>query len=275
MNQPGICYLVGAGPGDPGLMTVRGMECLRRADVVFYDHLVSVDILDEVSATAERIYVGKQPGRHTLAQEQINRLLCRTVRVGHVVVRLKGGDPFVFGRGGEEALALAQAGLRFELVPGVTAGVAAAAYAGIPVTHRGISAAVTFVTGHESSDKDQHQTNWHEIARSSHTLCIYMGVRNLAAICARLMLHGRSPQEPAAVVEWGTLPRQRCVTGTLLDIAAKSVEQDLESPALIIVGEVVNLRGALKWFEKSPQGSNGHRHNQPPRTESENTVAVL
>lgn len=248
MTHPGVCYLVGAGPGDPELITVRGLKHLRRADVVYYDHLVSEALLEEAPRDAELIYVGKEAGRHTAPQERISALICDDVRRGKIVVRLKGGDPFIFGRGGEEAQALAKASLPFEVVPGVTAGVAAPAYAGIPITHRGISTAATFVTGHEAPDKPTSQTDWEALARYPHTLCIYMGVRNLPTICDRLIRGGRSPQEPVAVIEWGTHPHQRCITGTLRDIADRTRLQKVKPPAMVVVGEVVALRSALEWF---------------------------
>ncbi|MGB2801395.1 MAG: uroporphyrinogen-III C-methyltransferase, partial [Phycisphaerae bacterium] len=213
--NPGRVYLVGAGPGDPGLVTLRSIECLRGADVVVYDHLVSERLLDEAPDGAERIYVGKQAGRHTLSQDQINALLVERARAGCSVVRLKGGDPFVFGRGSEEALALADAGISFEVVPGVTAGVAAAAYAGIPVTHRGLASAVAFITGHETDDKDASALNWNALALWKGTLVFYMGVANLGSICENLMAHGLAANTPAAVVRWGTTPRQRVVAGTV------------------------------------------------------------
>ncbi len=246
MEQSGICYLVGAGPGDPGLLTVKGLACLRRAEVVLYDHLTSEEVLAEAPPGAERVYVGKRVGCHAAPQEEINRQLCALVRAGRVVVRLKGGDPFVFGRGGEEALALARAGLAFEVVPGVTAGVAAAAYAGIPVTHRGLATAVTFVTGHEAPG--DARTDWAALARGGQTLCVYMGVTHLPAIARALVAGGRAASEPAAVVEWGTWPRQRCVTGTLGDIAERARDEGVVPPALVVIGPVAALGAELAWF---------------------------
>ncbi|GAB4266097.1 MAG: hypothetical protein Kow0092_18800 [Deferrisomatales bacterium] len=257
MTRPGICYLVGAGPGDPDLITVRGLKCLRRADVVYYDRLVSPEIVEEAPAQARLVYVGKASGRHCVPQERISALLCGDVRQGLTVVRLKGGDPFVFGRGGEEALALARAGLPFEVVPGVTAGIAAPAYAGIPVTHRRVARAVTFVTGHEASDPEGAQTDWDGLARAAHTLCIYMGTKALPDIRDRLLEAGRSPEEPAAVIEWGTLPRQRCVVGVLADIAEKAAAANMRPPSLVVVGEVVALREQLDWFRPEPARPDG------------------
>jgi len=252
-NEPGVCYLVGAGPGDPGLITVRGLACLRRADVVYYDHLVAEELLREAPSGAQRHYVGKEAGHHTVPQDRICAFMCRDVRAGLTVVRLKGGDPFVFGRGAEEALALAQSGLPFEVIPGVTAGVAAPAYAGIPVTHRGTSTCVTFVTGHEAPGKPDDQTDWHALARHAHTLCIYMGVKNLPSIVDRLLEGGRPADEPAAIIERGTSDRQRCVCGTLSDIAAKAEVENVRPPALIVIGATVSLRETLGWFP--PKGA--------------------
>ncbi len=248
----GRVYLVGAGPGDPGLMTLRGLECLRTADTVVYDHLASEQFLDEVPDGAERIYVGKRAGKHTLSQDEINALLVERARAGRSVVRLKGGDPFVFGRGGEEALALADAGIPFEVVPGVTAGVAAAAYAGIPVTHRGLASAVAFVTGHETDDKDASALDWNSLALWKGTLVFYMGVANLASICENLMAHGLAANTPAAVVRWGTTPRQRVVAGTVQTLAERAREADFAPPAVIVIGEVALLRDRLAWFEQRP-----------------------
>lgn len=248
----GVCYLIGGGPGDPGLLTLRGRECLERADVVFYDYLASERLLDFAPERASRVCVGKAAGAHSVAQEETTRQLVEAVREGKIVARLKGGDPFVFGRGGEEALALAQAGLAFEIVPGITSAIAAAAYAGIPVTHRGLSTAVTLVTGHEAPGKAQAQTDWAALARGGQTLCIYMGMANLETIAAELIRHGRSPNEPVAVIRHGTLPTQRTVCGTLMDIAGKVEDAGLLPPGLIVVGAVTRLRETLQWFETKP-----------------------
>ncbi|HUT23985.1 MAG TPA: uroporphyrinogen-III C-methyltransferase [Sumerlaeia bacterium] len=251
-RDKGIVYLVGAGPGDPGLITVRGLECLRSAEVVVYDYLANPRLLEALPEGCERIYAGKQANRHTLAQDEINALLVEKCRQGKRVVRLKGGDPFVFGRGGEEALALREAGLRFEVVPGVTAGVAAAAYAGIPVTHRGLTSTLAFVTGHEKPDKESADIDWEPLAKGFGTVVFYMGVGNLPMIAERLRAHGRSDSTPVAVVRWGTWPRQETVTGTLADIAEKVEAAGLKPPAVIVVGEVVALREQLNWFERRP-----------------------
>jgi uroporphyrinogen III methyltransferase/synthase len=248
----GICYLVGAGPGDPGLITRRGLECLRKAEVVFYDRLANEALLNEAPEEARRLSVGKRPGAHSVRQEEICQRLCDAVAEGRTVVRLKGGDPFVFGRGGEEALALAAAGLCFEVVPGVTAGIAAAAYAGIPVTHRGLSTSVTFVTGHEDPEKPQAQTDWAALARAGGTLCLYMGMGNLRQIAAALISGGRSPETPAAIVQEGTRPEQRSLTATLESLADAADTQAVSAPALVIVGAVAGLREELRWFESRP-----------------------
>src|SRR6266540_2009756 len=210
----GKVYLVGAGPGDPGLLTVRGLELLRSAQVIVYDQLVNPALLDEAAPTAIKIFVGKRAGRHCIAQEEINQVLIAHARAGHEVVRLKGGDPFVFGRGGEEAEALAEAEIPFEVVPGITAGIAAPAYAGIPVTHRDDASAVAFVTGHEDPEKEDSALDYEALARFPGTLVFYMGVKALPRIAERLMAAGRDASERAAVVERGTLPGQRTVSST-------------------------------------------------------------
>ena len=248
----GCVYLVGAGPGDPGLMTVRGRDLLRRADAVVYDNLAARRLLDEAPPQAEMIYVGKQASAHTLRQEEINELLVRLGREGRQVVRLKGGDPFVFGRGGEEALALVEAGVRFEIVPGITAGVAAPAYAGIPVTHRGVTSSIALITGHETPDKDESDLDYAALANWPGTLVFYMGVKNLPKIAASLMEHGMDPATPAALVRWGTTARQETVTGTLSDITEVAARAGIKPPSLIVVGHVVALRQSISWFEGRP-----------------------
>jgi len=248
----GRVYLVGAGPGDPGLLTLRGRDVLGLADVVVYDALISERLLDHAPAEAERIYVGKRASQHTLPQEGINALLVEKAQAGATVVRLKGGDPYVFGRGGEEALALVEAGIDFEVVPGVTAAVAAPACAGIPVTHRHVASGVAFVTGHEADDKVDPALDWDALARWPGTLVFYMGVRNLAAISENLIAHGRSAETPAAAVRWGATPRQKTITGTLATLPQTAGEAGLEPPAIIVVGDVVRLRDRLQWFERRP-----------------------
>jgi len=245
-------YLVGAGPGDPGLVTVRAVACLRQAEVVIYDHLANPRLLDEAPLDAERTYVGKQAGSHALPQGRINALLVRLAREGKRVVRLKGGDPFVFGRGGEEALALADAGVPFEIVPGVTAGVAAPAYAGIPVTHRGLAADVTFVTGHEDPAKPGSDVDWPALARLPGTLVVYMGMGRLGEIADALTAAGKPADTPTAVVRWGTTAHQQTVTGTLGTIADEVRQQGLRPPGVVVVGAVATLRDRLSWFERRP-----------------------
>jgi uroporphyrinogen III methyltransferase / synthase len=248
-----MIYLVGSGPGDPGLFTVKGVRCMEEADAIVYDRLAPAALLGYARPEAEKIYVGKKPGNPTMSQEEINALLVDLGRAGKTVVRLKGGDPYIFGRGGEEALALNEAGLPFEVVPGVTSGVAAPAYAGIPVTHRNVSTSVAFVTGHEDPTKDRTDVDWVKLANSADTLVLYMGVGRLAEISKGLIAAGRSQETPVACVRWGTVPEQRTVTGTLEDIADRVAEADLKPPAIIVVGDVVALReGGLDWYERRP-----------------------
>ncbi len=245
-------FLVGAGPGDPGLITVKGRNCLQQADVVIYDYLASPSLLNHVNPHSEIIYVGKKGGDHTLSQERINDLLVEKAKAGHTVCRLKGGDPFIFGRGGEEAEALIEAGIPFEVVPGVTSAIAAPAYAGIPLTHRRYTATVAFVTGHEDPEKDASNIDYAALAKGIGTLVFLMGVKNLAHIVDRLVANGRSDQTPVAVVRWGTSTSQVTVTGILGDIVEKVRQARLKAPAIIVVGEVVGLRKTMKWFESRP-----------------------
>ncbi|HEX8360208.1 MAG TPA: uroporphyrinogen-III C-methyltransferase [Longimicrobium sp.] len=247
----GTVYLVGAGPGDPGLLTLRAAELLARADVLVYDALVSPAIVER-AARAERVYVGKRGGEHTRTQDEINRLLVELAGRFHTVVRLKGGDPFVFGRGGEEALVLREAGVPFEVVPGITSGVAGPAYAGIPVTQRGVTSSVALVTGHEDPTKDDTDLDWAHLARGVGTLVFYMGVGKMADNFRRLMEGGRSPDTPAAAVESGTYPRQRTVAGTLATLPALVREAGIGAPSVVVVGEVVALREQLAWYDRRP-----------------------
>jgi uroporphyrinogen III methyltransferase / synthase len=248
----GIVYLVGAGPGDPRLASVRAVELIARADVILYDRLVSPLLLERARADAELVYVGKEPGRPTLPQDEINHTLVAHAGEGKAVVRLKGGDPFVFGRGGEEAEALAQAGIPFEVVPGVTAAVGASAYAGIPVTHRDEASAVAFVTAHEDAGKEETALDWQALAAFPGTLVFYMGVRALPDVTGALLRNGRAPDEPAAVVEHGTLPNQRTVVGTLREIAELAREAGIGPPAVTIVGSVAAMHERLSWIERAP-----------------------
>ncbi len=248
----GKVFLVGAGPGDPALMTRRSLELIAAADAILYDRLIPSGALDGARSGTVLRYVGKQPGGHSMTQEAINELLVELGGRGLSVVRLKGGDPFVFGRGGEEAQALVEAGITFEVVPGVTAGMAAPAYAGIPVTHRDEASAVALVTGHEDPEKPDTALDWPALAAFPGTLVLYMGVGNLAAIAGRLIEGGRGADEPVAVVERGTLPGQRTVGGTLADIAERVTETGIRPPAITVVGPVALLRERLAWIERRP-----------------------
>ncbi|MEZ4483624.1 MAG: uroporphyrinogen-III C-methyltransferase [Syntrophotaleaceae bacterium] len=250
--KQGIVYLIGAGPGDPGLITVKGRDCLRRAEVVVYDYLANPALLAEAPAEAERIYVGKTRGQHHTPQPQINALLVERGQRGQIVARLKGGDPYVFGRGGEEAEELQAAGVPFEVVPGISAGFAAAAYAGIPLTHRDFTTSLGLVTGHENPLKKVSNLDWQKLATGVGTLVFYMGMTNLALIAEQLVANGRDPQTPVAVIRWGTTPQQQTVTATLEDVVAKVAEAGLKPPAVIVVGEVVRLRDKLRWFDQRP-----------------------
>lgn len=261
-------FLVGAGPGDAGLITLKGLRYLQSADVIIYDYLVNPALLAHARADAKLIFVGKKGFSEHITQDEINALLVNEAQregerslaeersqegssasVQRTIIRLKGGDPFVFGRGGEEALALREAGVDFEVVPGVTSGIAAPAYAGIPVTHRGISSSVAFVTGNEDPAKDETSLDWEGIAHGAQTLCFYMGMRNLATITARLMAAGRAAHEPVALVRWGTTSQQDVLTGTIADIASKAKAVRFHAPAIIVVGDVVGLRDHLAWHE--------------------------
>jgi uroporphyrinogen III methyltransferase/synthase len=248
----GIVFLVGAGPGDPGLMTIRSLDLIVAADVIVHDRLIPSDALVAARPDAEILYVGKEPGEASVPQEGIDELLVDRARAGKIVVRLKGGDPFVFGRGGEEAEALAEAGIPFEVVPGITAGVAAPAYAGIPVTHRDDASAVAFVTGHEDPDKEDSALDYEALARFPGTLVFYMGVRALPRISEALVASGRDSSEPAAVIERGTLPGQRTVSSTLDGIAGAAEEAGIRAPAVTVVGPVAARRERIAWLERRP-----------------------
>jgi uroporphyrinogen III methyltransferase/synthase len=250
----GVVYLVGAGPGDPGLLTVRARDLLADCDAVVYDALVNPAVLSEgaVARAAELHFVGKRGGESSARQQDIEALLVSLARDGKRVVRLKGGDPFVFGRGSEEAQVLAEAGIPFEIVPGITAGVAAPAYAGIPVTHRAVATSVTFITGHEDPTKGESGTDWSALARTGGTLVLYMGVRRLPDIVRALAAGGMSLETPAAMVEWGTFPRQRTITaalGTLVDVARR---EKISAPSITVIGDVVALREEIRWFDERP-----------------------
>jgi len=249
----GKVYLVGAGPGDPDLITVKALRCLQNADVVLYDRLVNPQLLDEMHPGATRVFVGKGPMYHPLEQAMISELLIAYARQDYMVVRLKGGDPFIFGRGGEEAEALVAAGIPFEIVPGVSASIAVPAYAGIPVTHRDYASAVTIVTGHEGQKEATQQINWEALATLGGTLVVMMGVKALPKFTKRLMAGGLDPALPAAVIQEGTTEKQRVVTGTLADIAQLAADAELTSPATTVIGRVVHLRETLHWYEQVQQ----------------------
>jgi uroporphyrinogen III methyltransferase / synthase len=252
MKTKGKVYLVGAGPGDAGLITVRGVECIQAADVILYDNLVNASLLRHARADAELIFVGKTPKKHTLTQDEINALLVEKDREGKVVTRLKGGDPFVFGRGGEEAEELQKAGLEFEIVPGVSSSIAAPAYAGIPVTHRSVATAFMVITGHEDPTKENSQVDWAGVARFFGTRVILMGVERIGTIADELMRHGAKPETPVAMVRWGTTGKQQTIQGTLATIADVAAKAEFKPPAVTVVGEVVRLREKLNWFERRP-----------------------
>ena len=245
----GKVYLVGAGPGDPGLITVKGLRCIQEADVILYDRLVNKELLSYAKTDCDLIYCGKLPNYHFMKQETINSFLVKHAQKGKVVTRLKGGDPFVFGRGGEEAETLARSRIPFEVIPGITSGIAAPAYAGIPVTHRNIASSYAVVTGHRKKGEED-ELKWESLANGIDTLAIYMGVGNLGYICKQLTKHGKSKETPVALVQWGSLESQRTVTGTLDTIEEIVVREQIENPSMIIVGEVVRLRSELKWFEQ-------------------------
>ncbi|CAM3501343.1 uroporphyrinogen-III C-methyltransferase [Marinicrinis lubricantis] len=248
----GKVYLVGAGPGDPKLITVKGLEALLKSDAIVYDRLASPRLLSYARPGTEKIYVGKLPDRHTMKQEEINQLLVDLALQGKTVTRLKGGDPSVFGRVGEEADLLVQHEVEYEIVPGITSAIAVPAYAGIPVTHREFNTSFTVVTGHEKPEKLDSTINWEKVSTASDTLIFLMGVAKIGYISEQLIKHGRSPSTPVALIRWGTRPEQETLSGTLEDIAEKVAKAEFKPPAVIIVGEVVRLRERLKWIEKKP-----------------------
>ena len=274
----GKVFLVGAGPGDPGLLTLRGAEALRQADVVVYDRLVSGEVLDLAPPRAERVYAGKAPGQAAIDQDSINRLLVERAREDKRVVRLKGGDPFVFGRGGEEALACARAGVAFEVVPGVSSAVAAPAFAGIPVTHRGVAASVAIVTASGSGGRS---VELDRVATATDTLVVLMAAGRLAEVCATLIDAGRPASTPAAIVQWATTPKQRTVKATLADLPERAAEDGVRAPATLVVGGVVNLSALLDWFEgdgrdePSREGTPRLRHAEAPALSGAPALASL
>ncbi|MGI6453446.1 MAG: uroporphyrinogen-III C-methyltransferase [Syntrophomonadaceae bacterium] len=252
MEAKGKIFLVGAGPGDPDLITLKAIKALNQADVVIYDRLASRQILSHADHGAELIYVGKASGQHALSQDEINALLVAKAGEGKTVVRLKGGDPFLFGRGGEEALFVREHGYDFEIIPGVTSAIACPAYAGIPVTHRDVASSFTVITGHEKPGKKESSINWKVLGGDTGTLVFLMGIENLEFICDQLIKNGKKPSTPVALVRWGTLPHQQVITGTLQDISERSRSAGIRPPAVIVVGEVVKLREKLAWLEKKP-----------------------
>ncbi len=243
-------YIVGAGPGDVELLTVKALRVIREADVILYDRLINEDILNEARADAELVFCGKLPGKHAMIQEHIHAQLVEYALRGKVVVRLKGGDPFVFGRGAEEAEVVAAANIPFEIIPGITSGIAAAAYAGIPVTHRDYGSSFAIVTGHMKEGKDD-SIKWESLATGIDTVAIYMGVQNLPYIVKRLTTHGRAVDTPVALIHWGTYDKQRTVTGTLENIERIVEEERIANPSIILVGEVVKLREKIAWVQEA------------------------
>jgi len=249
--QLGKVYLVGAGPGDPDLLTIKAYKLISAAGCIVYDHLVNPAILDYARSDAEIIYAGKQSGKCAMRQEAINALLVTKTTEHEIVVRLKGGDPFVFGRGGEEAETLVDCGIEWEVVPGISSGVAAAAYAGIPVTQRGLSTSVTFVTGHEDPTKSTSTINWQHLAKGTDTLVFFMGVGHLADIADSLMQHGRAANTPLAVIQWGTYQHQVTHVTDLVSVRELLACEEIKPPAIIVIGEVVRMRETLRWFDKA------------------------
>lgn len=250
----GKVYLIGAGPGDPDLITRKGLRQLQRADVVIYDRLIPHELLNEARADAELIYAGKQPTRHRLAQEEINALIVNRALTGNLVVRLKGGDPLIFGRGAEEALVCRTHGIPFEIVPGVSSAIAVPAYAGIPLTHRGLSSAFTVITGHEDPAKGESSVNYRALANIGGTIVIMMGVKRLREITEELLRHGMDVEMPAAIIEAGTKTRQRAFVGTLSTISEIARAQEIQPPAITVIGDVVRLREqGIAWFDLLPE----------------------
>ncbi|WP_019156691.1 uroporphyrinogen-III C-methyltransferase [Robertmurraya massiliosenegalensis] len=245
----GKVYLVGAGPGDPELITVKGLRYIKEADVILYDRLVNKGLLQYAKDDAQLIYCGKHPQAHTMKQETINHFLVKYAKKGLQVVRLKGGDPFVFGRGGEEAQICVKNHIPFEVVPGITAGIGAAAYAGIPVTHRHISKSFAIITGHQVGDVAAEQ-QWYHLANGVDTICVYMGVSQLPTIINNLLKYGKDKNTPIALIHWGTLPEQKTVTGTLDTICEMVKKENISNPSMIVIGEVVSLSSQLNWFNE-------------------------
>jgi uroporphyrin-III C-methyltransferase len=253
----GKVYIVGAGPGDPELITIKALKCIQQADVILYDRLVNKELLDHSKSFVELVYCGKSPNNHTWRQETINQLLIKYASSGKIVTRLKGGDPFIFGRGGEEAEILAKNGIQYEIVPGITAGIAAPAYAGIPVTHRDVSSSFAVVTGHKNNGEPK-DIDWESLANGVDTLAIYMGIKNLPYICRQLIKHHRNPHTPVAIIHKGTTSNQQTITGTLLTIVDKMEKATIRNPSMIVVGEVVHFHEKLSQFTEQPPAPNVH-----------------
>jgi uroporphyrinogen III methyltransferase/synthase len=272
MKQKGKVYIIGAGPGDPGLLTVKAVRCLEKSDVLVYDYLVSPEILNYARADARLIYVGKKGGHHTVIQDEINRILVREASEGNTVARLKGGDPFIFGRGGEEAEVLFEAEIPFEILPGISSAIAVPAYAGIPLTHREHTSTVAFVTGHEDPKKDESRIDWEKLS-GIETLVFLMGVKNLPQIVSSLLKNGRSPDTPVAIIRWGTTHDQFTLAGTLGGIAGLAEEKKMTPPAIFVVGEVAGLREKLNWFETKPLFGRGIVVTRPEKQAGE--IAAL
>ena len=262
--KPGKVYIIGAGPGDPGLITLRAVEALKLADVVVYDNLVNEELLKYAPKTARFTYAGKQGGDHTLTQDQINALLAKEALDGNTVARLKGGDPFIFGRGGEEVEVLVARNIPFEVIPGITSAIAVPAYAGIPLTHRGLTSTVAFITGHEDPTKEKSDIDWQALAGIG-TLVFLMGVKNLGQIAGALIARGKSPATPAALIRRGTLPEQQVLTGHLSTIVELAQASGFKPPAILVVGKVVELRDTLRWFDIKPLFGKGVVITRPER----------
>lgn len=252
MNK-GKVYIVGAGPGDPKLITVYGLECIQKADVIAYDRLINRELLNHAKIGAELIYCGKEPGKHALIQEQIHELLVEKALEGKIVTRLKGGDPFVFGRGAEEASVLAKYNIPYKIVPGITAGIAAPLYAGIPVTYRNLATSFAIVTGHGRAYKKEEKIQWEALAKGIDTIAFYMGVGNLSYICKQLIEYGKDPNTPVAVIQWATYQKQKTITGDLASIEQRVKIENITHPAIILVGDVVKIREQINWFEENIQ----------------------
>lgn len=251
-TKKGKVYLVGAGPGDPKLITVKGLQCIKECDVLVFDNLASRELTEQARPDSKLIFVGKWRGKHTMTQDQINEALVNYAKQGLIVTRLKGGDGFIFGRGGEEAEILHENNISFEIVPGITSAYGVPAYAGIPLTHRSIASSVLLLTGHEDPNKNESSIDWRKVSNSTDTIVILMGVKNLESIVKNLIDNGRAPQTPIALIRWGTTPRQEIHIGTLQSIVELAKDKDIRPPVVTVIGEVVRLHNKLSWYEKKP-----------------------